>query len=311
MKRLISFSLYGERPKDVVNAVINCLLAPHVYPGWTCRFYVDDTVPAAAQSLLRSFPNVEIAEMPRHRDGGAMLWRFLPASEPDLDAMISRDADSWLSSREAACVNEWLESGRPFHIIRDHCYHSQKVMGGMWGVRGGVLPHMREWVEHFLRDGSYDQEFLAERVYPLMVDDAVIHRGEQRNDRGEVTDYFSDGARPIPAYVEVDEHVRGISFVEAHRLNAFACCHCGEAHRTYIGPIFERIPYRALRVVRTLAEQHGIPPKTIPGLVQPHPLVVRVKKAVHPSRLRNAAWQVKVVLWRLRSRIRRARMRKQ
>ena len=156
MKRIISFSLYGEDPKYTVNAIVNALLAPVIYPGWTCRFHVDDTVPPPVVAALRSLPAVEVAEMGRHTDAKAMFWRFLPAAEPDLDALISRDTDSWLSRREAVCVEEWLDSGRDFHILRDHCYHSHAIMGGLWGVRGGVLPDLPAWIDEFsgtLRSG--------------------------------------------------------------------------------------------------------------------------------------------------------------
>ncbi len=266
MTRVISFSLYGQRRKDTVNAVINCMLAPEVYPGWRCRFYVDDTVPLGILALLRTFEHVDVRLMPRHRNAGAMLWRFLPAAEPDVSAMISRDADSWLCSREAACVEAWLASDREFHIIRDHCYHSQRIMGGMWGVRGGVLPEMAEWVDEFSRDQTFDQRFLAERVYPRVIDQALIHRGEQRNDRGEVTDYFGDAAVPIPSYREDDEPVPGLSFREAHRQNAFVCSHCGQTHGAYIGAILEEIPAGALGAVRRLAESQALDPDWIPGL---------------------------------------------
>jgi hypothetical protein len=269
MSRIIAFSLYGDRAKYTVNAVINCMLAPAVYPGWACRFYVDDTVPLGIVALLRSFEHVELVQMPRHHDAGAMLWRFLPVGEPGVDAMISRDADSWLGSREAACVQDWLASGREFHIIRDHCYHSQPIMAGLWGARGGALPEMAEWVADFSRHGTYDQGFLAERVYPLAVSRSLIHRGEQHDPAGEITSGFDDGAVPIPAYEEVDEAVPGLSFLEAHRLNGFVCSHCRRTHPSYIGGMLERIPPRALEAVRQLTRERGLSPEDIHGLGGP------------------------------------------
>src|ERR1700733_12034453 len=141
MKRIVSFSLYNDRRKDVVNAVINCVLAPSIYPGWTCRFYLDDTVPEEIVAALESFDHVELRWMQRYTGAAAMLWRFLAAGDEDVDAVIFRDADSWLSTREAVCVQAWLASGHDFHLIRDHCFHSQPMMGGLWGDRRGLLPH--------------------------------------------------------------------------------------------------------------------------------------------------------------------------
>jgi hypothetical protein len=258
MKRIVSFSLYNDRRKDVVNAVINCVLAPSIYPGWTCRFYLDDTVPEEIVAALESFDHVELRWMRRYTSAAAMLWRFLAAGDEDVEAVIFRDADSWLSSREAVCVQAWLASGRDFHLIRDHCYHSQPMMGGMWGVRGGVLPSIGDWIaEYEGMGGTYDQGFLADWVYPLTVGRAVVHRGEQHDSVGSLTDYFHDGAVPIPDCVEVDEAVAGISWLEAHRLNAFTCSHCGEVHPTYIGAIFEEIPAAALEVVERLGVATG------------------------------------------------------
>ena len=245
MTRVISFSLYGEQPEYTINAVVNCLLAPKIYPGWTCRFYIDDTVPDGVVRLLRSFPHVELVEMPRHRESAAFFWRFLAAADPGIEVMVSRDADSWLSAREAACVDAWLESGRDFHIIRDHCCHGARIMGGMWGVRGGVLPEMARWVEEFCGHetdlGHFsDQRFLAERVYPLVIDKAVVHGGDSG---GAVIDHFHDGVQPVPRHDQVEEAVPGLSFAEAHRLNADLCPHCGVArdlhrpsHRTHPAP---------------------------------------------------------------------------
>ncbi|HEY1778186.1 MAG TPA: glycosyltransferase [Solirubrobacteraceae bacterium] len=263
MKRIISFSLYNDRRKDVVNAVINCLLAPAVYPGWTCRFYLDDTVPQATIAALESFDQVELCWMPRHTSSAAMLWRFLAAGDPDVDAVIFRDADSWLSAREVACVNAWLSAGQNFHLIRDHCYHSQAMMGGMWGVRGGVVPNVAAWIEEYEgTGGTYDQGFLADWIYPLTIGRATVHRGEQRDNTGAPTDYMRDGAVAIPDYDEIDEAAAGISWLEAHRLNAHRCSHCGEVHPSYIGPIFEEIPSSALELVERLGAEPDIGSRT-------------------------------------------------
>ncbi len=72
-----------------------------------------------------------------------MFWRFLAADDQRADAAIFRDVDSRISEREAHAVQEWLASGRAFHIMRDHPRHWRPMMGGMWGVRPGALPPIR------------------------------------------------------------------------------------------------------------------------------------------------------------------------
>ena len=81
-KLLISFSLYGDNPKYTEGAVQNVLLANIVYPNWTCRFYVDNSVPKKITDELLELgaqvyfvkPNKSIKNRQRS------LWRFLPPS---------------------------------------------------------------------------------------------------------------------------------------------------------------------------------------------------------------------------------------
>lgn len=53
-KRIISFSLFGNNSKYIEPAVLNTQLAPVLFPGWTCRFYVNDSVSAEAIQRFRN-----------------------------------------------------------------------------------------------------------------------------------------------------------------------------------------------------------------------------------------------------------------
>ena len=64
-----------------------------------------------------------------------MLWRFLPVLDPSVDLMVSRDLDSRLTTREQAAVQEWIDSGLAFHVMRDNPEHGTEILGGMWGAR--------------------------------------------------------------------------------------------------------------------------------------------------------------------------------
>jgi len=294
MSRVVSFSLYGSNPAYTVNAVINCLLAPEVYPGWTCRFYHDDTVPEGVLGLLATFEHAELVPMPAGRGGSGRLWRFLAAADPTVEAMVCRDADSWLSPREAACVDEWLASGRPFHIIRDHCLHSAPIMAGMWGARGGVLGAIGTWIEDFLRtddpgQAGADQRFLAVRVRPHVAGQALIHQGTQVPSPDGVVDDLADRTEPIPPYDDVDEPVPGLSFREAFALNSDVCFRCGAAHAAFIGPHLNTIPVRARELVRERARSCDIPVDAIPGLqprAAPPPVVCIAPPTGHEERRR-------------------------
>lgn len=270
MKKVVSYSLYNAIPKNHINAIINCMLIPKIYPGWVARFYVDDTIPEAINKLLRTFEHVEVVEMPRGTGSERMCWRFLPAADYN-ETMISRDADSWVSSREKACVDDWLASDKNFHIIYDHCYHTDakiKIMGGVWGSRNGIIPKMAEEIDTFIKAGqTYDQGLLSSVIYPNILHTVKIHYGDPHyNNKGERIYRGKElGGVPIPPYVEDDEPIPGLSFKRVNKLNGFHCAHCGKTHDVLIGGIMEHTPEDAMLVLRTYAKEKGISLDGCPG----------------------------------------------
>jgi hypothetical protein len=99
-----------------------------------------------------------------------MFWRFLAACDPDVDIMISRDADSRLSKREKFAVEEWINSNYQFHIIRDHPYHSVPILGGMWGSKKGLLSNIGNLINDYQKGDflGVDQDFLGKHIYPMV-----------------------------------------------------------------------------------------------------------------------------------------------
>jgi hypothetical protein len=149
MKKIISFSLWGDNPKYTIGAIKNVELSKTIYPDWICRFYCGKSVPLDIIEKLKSYDNVEVIEMDEDGNWSGMFWRFYPASEDDVDIIISRDCDSRLSLRERLAVKEWIDSDKGFHIMRDHPQHGTQILGGMWGVKKGVLPQMKEEINNF------------------------------------------------------------------------------------------------------------------------------------------------------------------
>jgi hypothetical protein len=136
-KKIISFSLWGNEPMYTIGAIKNAELAKTTYPDWICRFYLGDDVSEDIVSRLQSFDNTEVIIMPhKENDWQGMFWRFYAVNtEEDVDYVIFRDADSRLNLREYEAVTEWINSGKYFHIMRDHPYHTEAIMGGMWGCK--------------------------------------------------------------------------------------------------------------------------------------------------------------------------------
>ena len=105
-KYIISVVLYGNSPKYTYNAIINAAIAQKVYKGWIVRYYVDNTVPENIINTLKSFDNVEVVQMTSIRNPAGserMLWRFHPASDSNVAAMISRDLSGMIPSPTMAC----------------------------------------------------------------------------------------------------------------------------------------------------------------------------------------------------------------
>lgn len=175
MKKIISFSLWGNNPKYTVGAIKNAELSKTIYPDWICRFYCGKSVPSDIIEKLKSYDNVEIIEMDEDGDWNGMFWRFYACE--DADVMISRDTDSRLNVREKSAVDEWINSDKDFHIMRDHPYHNVLILGGMWGVRNGLLKNIIPIINEYNKGNFWqvDQNFLREKIYPIIKDSSFIH----------------------------------------------------------------------------------------------------------------------------------------
>lgn len=175
--KVISFSLWGDNLKYTVGAIKNAELAKTIYAGWVCRYYVGDSVPADCIQKLSLFDNCEIVKMNVPGNWEGMYWRFFPASDDEVDVMISRDTDSRLNFKEKAAVDAWLNSDSPFHIMRDHSWHTTSILGGMWGAKKGCIPNMRELIGAYSVGNFYqtDQQFLKDIIYPMVKEKAMVH----------------------------------------------------------------------------------------------------------------------------------------
>ncbi|NQX40832.1 hypothetical protein SAMN05421820_104236 [Pedobacter steynii] len=184
MKKIISFSLWGENPMYWIGALKNIELAKVLYPDWVCRFYVDA---ASSPALIKTIDQAdcEMVLMEPSEDFAGLFWRFYAAE--DADIMICRDADSRLSKREVDAVNQWLDTDHLFHIMRDHPHHTALIMGGMWGCRDtGGIRDLTDQYPYKCFKGT-DQRFLAKNIYPQVKDHAIIH--DSYNLFGDGTDF--------------------------------------------------------------------------------------------------------------------------
>lgn len=177
MSKLITFSLWGNNPKYTVGALKNAELALEIYPEWKCKFFISSDVSSNIVSKLSNYDNVIISIKEDRPGWEGMFWRFETSYESGVSISIFRDTDSRLSYREKYAVDEWLNSDKTFHIMRDHPYHRFPILGGMWGFKNNSKYPMRELIEGFDKQNKYgtDYEFFIQKLYPLIKDDKIVH----------------------------------------------------------------------------------------------------------------------------------------
>ncbi len=178
--RIVAYSLFGDGPEYCETAVLNAQAMPSVYPGWQMRVFHDASVPGAVLQRLRAAGAETIAAAGlgiAHWPG--TFWRFAAVLDPRAEKVLFRDADSLVGVRERALVDQWLASGRPFHVVRDWYSHVDLMLAGLWAAHAPLLAGMRAWVEEYLARGPLhpthaDQHFLAEMVWPRIADYTLV-----------------------------------------------------------------------------------------------------------------------------------------
>jgi hypothetical protein len=95
----------------------------------------------------------------------------------DTDAYIIRDTDSRLSFRERSAVDEWIDSDKDFHILRDHPGHvDMPMLAGLWGGKRRI-PEMLGLINYWNNRAAFgdDQRFLEKMILPLIINDTLQH----------------------------------------------------------------------------------------------------------------------------------------
>jgi hypothetical protein len=174
-KRIISFSLYGDKENYHRGAIYNLNASKEIYPDWTCRFYVSQEIPLPIVNEL-FIGGAEVIRKNRQHNADGMFWRFLPATEKDIDLLIVRDVDTVVSMREKYAVDEWAASNKKFHIIRDLPIHRRRILGGLWGCRPKHLDLSAKLITDWNAfEYGDDQQFLSQHIHPIIKNDVLIH----------------------------------------------------------------------------------------------------------------------------------------
>jgi tetratricopeptide (TPR) repeat protein len=176
---VISFSLWGTAPFYSYGAMINLVLSRTVYPGWTCRFYVDATVPPACVGFLRD-NGADVRNIEDEYPGVGLFQRFLVMNDRTVGRFLVRDCDARLSAAEADLVRQWIDSDHPSHVVRDHVLHNELMIGCTWAGRTDCGIDIVELMRRYFTFGptakyGHDQRMLGLLLWPLIRSRCLVH----------------------------------------------------------------------------------------------------------------------------------------
>ena len=176
---VISFSLWGRAAFYAYGAMINLKLARSVYPEWVCRFYVGADVPPACVGYLRD-NGADVRAIESEYPGVGLFQRFLVMNDRSVGRFLVRDCDARLSAAEAGLVRQWIDSGRPFHVVRDHVLHNELMIGCLWAGRTDCGIDIVDLMRRYFAGApnaryGHDQRMLGRMLWPLIRSHCLVH----------------------------------------------------------------------------------------------------------------------------------------
>ena len=190
MKKVISFSLYGSNDLYCLGLIENIDIINEKYNDWQIYVYYNN-IPDRILNIIKNKSNTYLFECVHNGyKWEGMFWRFYPIESNDIDIFLSRDADSRITDREMGLINDWIQSNKAFHIIRDHPYHGIPILGGTFGVDikkfknlinnknfKSINEYLLMYYEIYDKDREKwpDQDFLCNHVYPIIKNHNITH----------------------------------------------------------------------------------------------------------------------------------------
>lgn len=168
---VFSFSLYGSSPKYTHGALANARIIKERFPAALMYVYTADSVPTDIRDQLTAMSHVRVIPVPTREGSKGMFDRFLAIDASECDIMFIRDADSRIHARDAACIEDFLaEPSKMIQIVRDHKYHTSRIMGGMFGIRkealaGATMAALISASRCYGTGYGCDQQFLQTEFY--------------------------------------------------------------------------------------------------------------------------------------------------
>ena len=190
LENIISYSLFGDSPRYCEGAVLNVKFAQKIFPEWTCRFYIDETVPQQVVIRLQALGAQIIYVNAQQKQISGLFWRFFVMDDPKVKRFLVRDADSFLSYKEKAAVEDWISSKRYFHCMHDAYDHVELLLAGMFAGCTGIFENIAQDIQQFLHRDRYliervmDQHYLRYCIWPTAQQSILIHDSQGYDSQG-------------------------------------------------------------------------------------------------------------------------------
>ena len=189
VKKVVSFSLYGNLPKYCLGLIENIENINELMPDWYIYVYYDD-VPEKFIDFIKTFGNnvvLKKCQLSEYKWEG-MFWRFFQFDDEETDIWINRDLDSRITKRDVRLVNLWINSNYPFHIMREDPTQNVQIMGNMFGVKNKPFKkYKRNTIARYIelyhdrypkeRGKGPDQKFLRREIWPSIIKNHLAHLG--------------------------------------------------------------------------------------------------------------------------------------
>ena len=188
-RKVIAMSLFGKDPKYTYGAIRNAQIVKMFFPGWNLRFYIPSAsskeewlVPERIIFRLQLLGAEMVHVMPS-LNIPPQFWSALIADNKSVNYFLIRNPDQRLSDRDFELVEDWLNTKRPFHCIRDHQSHVPlSIVQGLWGAKVEDFAKLRSVSmlatiqQAILKAKSTSvQEFLNAVLWPLVKSSAYCH----------------------------------------------------------------------------------------------------------------------------------------
>ena len=162
-----SFCIYGSEKNYYHGLLENIDIIKAEFTNYSIYIYKGVCDPSW---VFPDDPYVKIIET--GKEGAInMLHRYIPVLTQPVG--FTRDADSRITKRDLWCINQFLNSDKKYHVIRDHFYHRSKILGGLFGWKQAVnftLTGLDKSVCY-----GYDESYINEALYPLIKNDILVH----------------------------------------------------------------------------------------------------------------------------------------